>query len=266
MDLPFGNSVKIFVTEFNQRMERYTEALLPPDIYRKEVRSIVALSAVAFETALTCEQVEGCLAALQADPTAELSWTGVLPLREISVPGIIYGPFTGKGGRLVTLATLVKPTSPTSFTAIARRRAEWTGLQLHSLGLYTIDLFPLGHAQVSLGEDWKPKFRCTLGNDILTPQEHSYSLSGKLQMRHDGAWEVRDAEPLDIRLPVQILITQHEVQITQKGTLFARFLRVGKPVLLGFQHLLLSVSFEERVAPPLPVPTPSAFARLSEAS
>ena len=266
-DVPFEKLVKLFVADFNQAMERYVDALPTPNIYvRKEIRCIVALTRTAFEKALTYEQVEACLASLKADPTAEVPWTGVLPAPQDLVPQIFCGPFVGKGARVVTRACVVKPESPTRFFAAGSKGTEWTGLQLLTAGIYTVDLFPLETPPLSIGEDRKANFRCTLGNDILTLQEHSYSLAGMLQMRNDGAWELRHAEPLDIRQPVQIMITQHEMQLTQHGTLFARFLRLGKPVLLAFRNLLLSVSFEEMFAPPVPVPTPSAFARLSEES
>ena len=279
--------VTFFVDAFNKSMQSYTEALLPKTTHiGQDVRSILALTQVAFEKPLTKEQIDGFLAFLKANPTASVPWVslGVLPPHEPLVPSLFAGPFDVKGKPLATLSTVIKVKGPTSFTAVGKKGSDWTGVQFLSSGEYIIHLTMLGMAEVakgdSRGEDLKANLRLTLGKDIMASQEYSYSLAGMEQLKAGGRletyslagercvmttdvyWDIRQNKAMDSMKPLLVKVSKQDVRLIQDNDVFAMFPREDKPVLVAFKNVLLTVNFDEGNAPV--TKTASWFAVLSE--
>ena len=277
-----------FVKAFSKVMKAYYEALPPKDFHpNKEVRGIFSLSQVAFEKPLTKAQIGGFLSLVKACPMTPVPWAslGVLPKQQALVPSVNADSFDVKGKPLATVAAVIKSKSPTSFTAVGRKGTEWTGIQLLSSGVYTVNLTLLGTADAAWGDsrglDLKANLRLTLGKDILTETEHSYSLAGVKQCQGVTRelrylWGIRQCEPMSPHLPIQVKVTKDEVILEQDGVQFAKFPCASKPVLLAFKNVLLNVAFDElpaaQVTPPKdvrknmwasPIKTKSMFAKLA---
>jgi hypothetical protein len=246
-----------FVKTFNDAIGAFSEAIPSKEIHpSKEVRSIMALTKFAFLKPLTKVQIDGFLAMTKACPTAPVPWSslGVLPKQQALVPSVHTDSFEVRGKPAATLPAVIRPKSPNSFTAIGRKGTEWTGIQLLSSGVYTINLTALGTAEAALGdsrgEDLKANLRLTLGKDIMTPTEHSYSLAGMMQYKPitgelRNLWHIRQCEPMLLDKPITVTVKKEEVTLTQNGLQFAKFPRGSKPVLVAFKNVLLSVEFDE---------------------
>ena len=246
-----------FVKEFNKVMQAYAEALPPKDNYpNTEVRSILALTQVAFAKPLTKAQIEGFLAMLKANPTTPVPWAtlGVLPPQQALVPSVHTDTFDVRGKSATTFPAVIKSKSPTQFTAVGRKSNDWTGIQLLSSGVYIIRLTLLGTAESAIGDsrgqEGKANLRLTLGKDIMAETEHSYSLAGMQQfqpttgeLRH--LWHIRQSEPMDANKPITVTVKKEEVTLTQDGFQFAKFPRASKPVMVAFKNVLLNVEYDE---------------------
>ena len=172
----------------------------------------------------------------------------------------------------VTYHSRIVPATTDSFEVFGYKGVEWSALQFHTLGTYTVHAHDLGLATAAVGdsrgEDLVANWRLTAGNTLFPTDEVGYSLAG---IRHVPRTGYVTEAPLRLDAPFTVVVKADRIELQQSVGAVSRGYctiprrRPDAPALLAFKNLWLRVRF---TAPPPPAAraVPSAVPRADPAT
>ena len=202
---------------------------------------------------LTTEQAQKLLLhCTGTEASARVPWAdwGVLPAPPAlgcRVSTGRYGIHRVPSGRFdpMTHHSRICPLDDHTFEVFSYKGVEWSAIQFHTPGTYTVHAHDLGIAKVAAGdtrgEELVANWRLTVGNVVLPGDEAGYALSG---MRHAAHGGYTPATPLRLDAPFEVVVGFSTVELRQGGTVFCSLERKKyKDALLAFKNLWFRVEY-----------------------
>ncbi len=245
--------------------------------FDKAAASLSALCAFA-DTPLTEAQARLLLDHCSStDASAATPWStwGVLPAPPALACRVTTARYavrpTGRYSRPATdgatYNSRIVPATANAFEVFGYKGVEWSALQFHSPGTYTVHAHDLGLATAakgdSRGDELVANWRLTAGNTLFPTDEVGYSLAG---VRHVPRTGYVTETPLRLDAPFTVVVHADRIELLQVAedaaaprsycTIPRR--RPDVPALLAFKNLWLHVGFTAPSPPPAVAAAPRA--------
>jgi hypothetical protein len=175
-----------------------------------------------------------------------------------------FGRGTSDSG--LTYHSRIVSHTPTTFEVFGYKGVEWSGVQFHTPGTYTIRAHDIGLAKTAVGdsrgEELCANWRLTVGNTLFPNDEAGYSLAGVRYVPRSG---YVTETPLALDAPFDVVVKVDRIELHQSGRTVCTIprRRADADALLAFKNVWLRVEYT--APPPLPVTTAAAVATAARA-